>query len=781
MPAETMMTRAPGTAATRTTIGLKMANPPEERLAELPELEAYFFDEQQRLLGSAPVRTGTVQIETFFTGLRLVRAIIAPRGMHPRAVLANSTLPSASAECSKAATLELAPGWWNVFRSGQILRYWGHVEKNFGEGCLPACDGTVEVFAVDPFSWLETRSDAEIACVRDEILKMWAPWAFQGQTPWLNCYPWAWSNPYGAGPGATAYAGWTGYPGYTGYWGYTGYGNPPEPPGPYPTSDGWSAPASGEMPCDPTLLAGTTGSALRAFFQANKYRFLPWFCRVVPDWWYRMEEIGQTPIRADGTFSDIVGWLKEGSPRPNLYFRVCQTLHGINRHVYRPPAAAGTWWGYGGGEVILRVTDPEAACREYTLVAQGTEIVFRGIGFDTFAPPEGGAGLVQEGEYAGYYRHPNGQFAPYGGTLHFCFDVDLQSLHKAGIRYYRLSYRKGCCAEGTGSWTPLTTPTVRRYCVEKETEGRRTFHYPGTSLATAPSELPPPLADQEGIFHFPEPGLDYAVFRPEERAYGIWDTRWLANECNNPADACGIYTLRMEVFDASGRDVTSNVPFWLVCRNYPGGEYTKKNAPNGPYLYVWVDNRPVVAEVNPCVRAGEASTRANCGILCAEPGTQFALGIRAYHPAGYACNWRCTVRRSNGAVANCYTGNMSVGNEGEWYTIPGGGFSGPTANELLAGIPTGTNTPYGWCGGNEMRGCAYTIALEATCFTRDGYRCLSEYNSNACTSFALVEKGYVPYGNVTAAPVEAAPATNPRINRPAMPMGLLGAEGRPQG
>ncbi len=151
--------KAPGVRPALRKLEVSLAPPPSERWDELPGLDLFLFDQRRRFLGKAAVERGKIQVEGDFGRARMLRAVLAPRGMLPEAVASSRSLPALAIEAPEQAVLEFAPGWWEGFLLGQALSFHGRVEKVFGTGTLPIREGLVEVYEVDPWLWIAKLPD----------------------------------------------------------------------------------------------------------------------------------------------------------------------------------------------------------------------------------------------------------------------------------------------------------------------------------------------------------------------------------------------------------------------------------------------------------------------------------------------------------------------------------------------------------------------------------------------------------------------------------------------
>ena len=729
--------KSAGTATVLRKLEVALPAPPGERSDELPPLELFVFDNRKRFLGKAPFEGGRTRLEANFGHARLLRAVVAPRGLPPEAVARSSVLPALTLESPGQSLVEFPSGWWEGLLFGQLVPYHGRVEKVIGESTLPIRDGVVEVYEIDPWIWIVKLPDLELLRFRDDLLRLLDPSRLPdlvvgpkpgpGPDPGpelpltfesLRNVPMAATPVLPGGPKAFAKA------------------TPPAQP---------AAGVSNLLGFQPYVLQSLQGNPLRNWLQLNKQALQPLLGLLLPDWWYHKTKLGEVAIKPDGTFSGYAGWWLPGGDRPDLYFRVRQVIEGVDKTIYSPKIAGHTWWNYAGEEVVLRVTDPQAVAVDDSLVAQDDQVVFLGVGFDTTTDLAAEPGLVQTGTDAGLLRHASGKLAPYGRVLHFVLDVDLYGLKAAGVSFYRLSWRRGVhAAIGNASdWNPLTTPISRHYREVKTVGGNLVLSYPLVSMVPAPAGLPAALVGKEGIFQFADPVRDYVVIDRADRAFGIWDTDQLPAQGQTAADVADTYTLRLELFNAGGTDVTASTPVLRIHRQETDGSYTTTALDAGkPFLYVHVDNRPMVAEIRDEILAGTTSTGTGCGFLVAGSGADVQVGIRAYHPGGvgnpgdpdrFIDSWSYRVRRGAAATL-CVSANVAdknVGTAATWQTVPyAPDVPVQTVNQLLTGV-----TPFG-----DQRRCTFSVRLEAYTLTRDGYGRLDSLDRADNAAFALIER-----------------------------------------
>ncbi|MFQ5749078.1 MAG: hypothetical protein ACE5H3_06430, partial [Planctomycetota bacterium] len=553
----------------------------------------------------------------------------------------------------------------------------GKVERIFGESGLPVGEGAVEIFKVDPYQWIHARTDAEISQFRDQLLT-------------------------------------------------------------HPMCREFRS-TGGFFPAE--TLAGLEGNALRNRLLQYSRDFFPLFRAALPEWWYRIEPFGEMEILPNGTFRGIAGWQFRAEEGNHLYFRVRQYLNGRERFIHKPPIQTGTRWNYNGGEILLRTSHPEAICREDVSYNQGSQIVFRGIGLDVFSQDENDPGLIAEGEFAGLYRGPDGSLAPYGGILHLLLDVDLENLRESGVEFYRISCKRGRDPEASGNWTPITTPIFRHHRVVREIDGKEIKATPAISLVPEYTEIPDALAGEEGILRFPEPEYDFVITVPEDRAWAIWDTTRIPANGETQEDAAGPYTLRIELFDASGQEVTDTVSIFRAVTPFPVNGNSIAECKR-PAFCVYVDNRPMVSRIHPTVPTGETVAAPGCGFQTARVGTGLVTGIQAFHPGGFSGRWRFLLEKGPaGEKAACIQGNQPAGDASTVFPLPEEALFPKTGNDhpiqgqIFAPPPV------------QPRIDTCLATLEAFGVTRNGYGILPEIHRKSMMAFGMMKSAPAFRGN----------------------------------
>lgn len=707
-------------SATLHTLDVRLASPPKEHVEKLSQLEIHFFDDRRMHVGSASVRENHAEIELALTRSRFVRAVLAPRGMPPAAASSSASLPSIAVEVTNLKELEFPAGWWQNFVLGHPVFYRGHVMKAVGSGTLPICEGIVEVYEVDKFSWIWKLPEFELLALRDELLAI-----IRGEKLIPLPIPTPDPGPLAAFANVLPRANLAKTPAVT----MQAAGD---------VGGAKNVRALGDV--ELLQLASLQGLELRNALFLHRAELLPFLC-LVPWPWYTLSKLGEVAIRADGTFFGFAGWWLPGQDQPDLYFRVRQMIEGTPHVVYAPKVGSSTWWNYAGQDVPILVIDPQAIAAHDPLIAHDDQIVFLGLGFDTTTDVATSPGLVQTGPDVGLYRYPNGKLGPYAAQLHVVLDVDLVGLEAAGVKWFRVSYRRGAqtMIGAESDWIPLATPLQRHY---RHVVGG-VVSYPTLSLVPSAGSLPGALASLAGVFRFPESGREYVVIDTVDRAFGVFDTNALIPTGGTAGDVADVYTLRVQVFDHAGNDVTASTPLLRISDRLLDGSYvTAPLAATKPFLFARIDGRPMAAEIRDVIEAGMTTTGTGCGFLVADPAADVEVSIKAYHPGGvgvatdpdrFLDRWNYVVSRGASAttMVNLSVSDANAGSPTSYYVLPAAGVPAQKVQDLLSGAPLTSD---------GQRRCTFGVALNVYTLTRDGYGVRHELDRYDTASFALIDR-----------------------------------------
>jgi hypothetical protein len=459
--------------------------------------------------------------------------------------------------------------------------------------------------------------------------------------------------------------------------------------------------------------------ALKDAILANRAIVAPFLCRLIPDWWFCWQELGEATIQSDGTFSaEICFWCPDDFP--DLYFEVIQTVGGIEREISDPQIACSTYYNYDGTEdVTITVEDPDAvACND----PKG-----RPIGGEEYYVWPTAIGNVDlrnitglEGAAAGPPQGLVGS-SPWGGSLALQMQFDPRLKSDGIASYYRWSYR----FDGDADYSPINAPVNHRYM---------TLTYSPLQIHLHTVNLGPhTVGAEQNLFEVPDPypGDGWVnINDPYDRPFAYFDSTGNHYSPFSYTDVLprrsGMCTLLLEMFDAKGNLVPcanngSGGPFDFVLPDLSGPptQYTSvlgphNITPEGQLVFrVLIDNNDTSASIDSVSVAGLKADK--CGMLKYEKGDDdVAIYFHATHPNSYL-TW------SLGVNLGFYGGVASEGGSSSSPPAP----ENPLvrdASELLHGCTNG----------------AFAVNLYTAATATDGYARQSQYDRSASVAFALL-------------------------------------------
>ncbi len=182
----------------------------------------------------------------------------------------------------------------------------------------------------------------------------------------------------------------------------------------------------------------------------------------------KMDLVATTKTDACGKFKTLFFKGCNNTDVPDLYFKVKQKIFQFLPPwtIYAPtPVPCHTYWNYqcGTQEVILHVNNPFAiTCPPCPpVIAPNNWVLVMAIGNLPVSRIRG-ASIPQIGSTTAGNLGLTDWDAPFGKTLRPRIEFDNSLRDTLGVKYYRLSYRKGT----TGSFTPLTASINRHYTHE---------------------------------------------------------------------------------------------------------------------------------------------------------------------------------------------------------------------------------------------------------------------------------------------------------------------------
>jgi hypothetical protein len=347
------------------------------------------------------------------------------------------------------------------------------------------------------------------------------------------------------------------------------------------------------------------------------------------------------------------------------------------------------------------------------------------VGDLTLSAPPADAGLVT----------PGGN--PWGATLALLLYLD-PGMETLGAKYYRISVVQ---ADATGkpaggaSPTPIANTVAWSYF---ETVGGNTTIVPQT---LGPNTVGP----NAGLFQIPY-NADHEWLGGQFHQY--LDTTTLPNTVTSDGAGNGRYLLVVEVFDSTGKRMIPTSagapaagevahPFNFIRLLTDGNPGTTSNVPFKSLTHmVWVDNRPVVGEIDSfsTVVNGTTTTGSQeCQFLTAPGGGLFEVGYRAYHQvqgdaspaphptrtfmASFSLDWEEGLNGPSGVLdSGLDVDKPATRNAGSPATSPGVSF-----NTLLG----------------SQTACAFAITLHVYCKHTNGSGHLTQYDVEIPSAVAL--------------------------------------------
>lgn len=358
-------------------------------------------------------------------------------------------------------------------------------------------------------------------------------------------------------------------------------------------------------------------------------------------------KLGETPLNPDGTFS-FCYWQYPFllfNCRRSYFYKVKQFINGAWTYVY-DGAAAHQYFNaddYANLSTFLGLTcnqtppppgDDIVALQAIGLTntwdlnshwngADGSNKDLTQVGDVSLSGPPADAGLL----------NPTG--APWGSTLSFLlyFDPGMKAL---GATYYRLSIVQ---SDSTGN--PLLSATPQ--AIDNPVSWSYFQTVAGQTTIVPQTLGPNTVGTNSALFQIPY-NADHDWLG--DQFHQQLDTTKLPNNLSGTGPGNGQYLLVLEIFDNTGKRMIPQTaaaptagevakPFNFIRLLTQGSPGTTSNVPFKSLTHmIWVDNRPVVGEIDDFATVVNGVTTIGsqeCQFLTA-PGTGlFEVGFRAYH------------------------------------------------------------------------------------------------------------------------------------------------------
>lgn len=416
---------------------------------------------------------------------------------------------------------------------------------------------------------------------------------------------------------------------------------------------------------------------------------------------------------------------------PDLYFTASQPLFGgLSVSIYRPtPVNCHTHWNYQcGSEVTLYTRSPLArACAPCAPVAADNHwVLVRAIGDLPLSRIRGCSRLLASSTTTGNKGlnlslgdDLNGfDGRPFGGTLRLRVEFDNSLRDELGVRYYRVSFRRG----ESGAFTPLTTEVHRHYT-----------HEVGSALVEEVYSLGPRVVGgTPDLFEIP----------PALPPKGQWSIPSLKEDLINakflsqslaPAAQQGLYQFKIDLFDSSGnlvdidnlggqrihyvvpRDWVPSLAAVLATDEAEHVELDLVRDDDGDGLKsfimpLYVDNSPCEAAIGLPRLDGVFAN--NCGVMAYhETSANVDVPYTALHPNGFA-SYSFGIHRGITLLQELERSGVASGNY----------VASMAYTEMLS---------------EDCPMAGFSAHLHVRAWATDGYGRLSGYDRNAHVGFAL--------------------------------------------
>lgn len=709
-----------------------------------PEVFAYAFSADGRMLTSAPVKDGgkaALRVPVTASKDRL-RILVGPaseekdagyddlirRGAQQQFLLVDPRAPV------KELRFRVFPDIWHCwFFRACFVR--GKLMKRITVGGTaveyPVCNATVEVFEVDPLHILIPKlPDSIIDKLRDVIVRP-RPWPSVVDLPRVpEPFPWP-------GPG----------------------------PDPAPFERRMMMAASGSMqeaiPPEDTAdafdeIANATelkyiakaGSRLQ-FQQAlidHAFIIRPLLCRFFP-LLVTKQKVATTTTDACGKFQTVFFRSCNDTDIPDLYFKARQRLFGfLDVTIYEPkPVSCHTHWDYVcGTEVTLYTKHPLAQiCSPCPpVIGPANWVAFLAIGAHALSHIYGTAPALQ-GSTDDSNRGLTDSGAPWGGLLRPRLEFS-NALEALGVKYYRISWRKG----DSGDFAPLSSAVYHYYRHDVNTPtgpmpawtpyllGPKNADDGAGHMVPDLFEIPYPSVAPEGVWDAPPhiseivEHFSNAKFPTQELAAGM---TYDGNGNTVGTDNSGKYQLKLDLFNATGQPVNiaaSGIQY--VVPDVPdltGTIYTTAATPlglvsgNSMIVTLHVDNNHCFAGID-APTIGALAADPCCGVLNYAAKDSVTMTWQAKHPHGFAKYHFGVVRGANSV--------LQLPTPGGWDPVDTGSFSTSRAvsNLLNDNLPPGCAID-----GCPVAGFSENLYVDA--MATDGWTNELGYDASAVRAFVL--------------------------------------------
>jgi hypothetical protein len=610
-------------------------------------------------------------------------------------------------ELNPSLEIDVIPDHWRCwllglcFVRGRLLK---RVEREGIPVDLPVCHATVEVYEVDPlFLVIPRLPEYVIEGIRDFIVREPFP-------PIPPEFPERIPEPF----------------------------PPPPSPGPFPPGPGFRSRAAAlPQAAAAALQAGAAATSadfqflvknatlpqLRQIFAKNVDLLRPILCALYPRF-VTKQLVATATTDECGRFQTFFFKGCNNPDTPDLYFIAKQRLFGFfNLTIYEPtPVACHTFWDYScGSEITLYTSHPLAmTCSPCPSVnAPNNWVLAMAVGNLPLSRIYGSSIPLQATTTPDNKGLTDGG-APFGGLLRLRLEFDNSLRETLGVKYYRVSYRKGTA----GAFTPLSGSVVRHYTLEIGGDLVLKVYPLGPFVVGAQANLfeIPPALPPEGQWSFPDllEDLTSAKFPTSDLA---------------PAAEHGKYQLKVDLFDAAGtllNIAAKGIVYRVPAVTDLSGDIDTDDAAglglvfdddgdgkNSFIMTLHVDNNECTAAIAAPTLDGTPAGD-DCGVLEYDPDSpgSVTMNYTASHPQGFATYRFVLYRGVNPLTPPTTSGPVGSGSFSTTQTVP-----------YLLG---------------SCRVAGYSENVDVWASATDGWSRLSRYDDHAVRAFVLAPQEEEP-------------------------------------
>lgn len=335
-------------------------------------------------------------------------------------------------------------------------------------------------------------------------------------------------------------------------------------------------------------------------------KLAPWI--IFPHCFYSRVEVCETTTDCNGYFNCCFNWwpfhFRRGrlrfDARPDIIIKVTQVINGVPTVIYMDPYTS-TRWNVSHAHIDLFLDNEEVRCGDgCTPQPEGAATFFTLVGLDEVYKIDQVSGKFGNLAFGGSLD----QWA-YGGSLLLSGVFGDALSDGISKRYYRLSYKSGLANADPNDNTgfvpidyPLTDTRVNKVTFDSEV------------VTIGPQ---PPVNGVPGLYEIRNTA-DYYWYNRDKLG-------WLTTDVDGLGLADGMYTVRLEVFDALGVKLTSAAVDYRDGTDPPPGALPPMT--NRCDLVILVDNQhPVLGLTVPGASGA-------CGVVpfSAVPGLAINISI----------------------------------------------------------------------------------------------------------------------------------------------------------